>query len=962
MNQDNPRRRRSLEQATGPIGEKLLFSILVPVYNSPRDVLDAAISSVAHQTYKSWELLLVDDASTELHVQPLLESWSVRDQRIRVFFRFENGNISAATNQAAEAAQGEYLVLLDHDDLLDSDALAHLSQYLEEHPDAELVYSDDDKVDMEGRHHSPQFKPGWSPELLLSYCYTGHLTAVRRSLYHEVGGMRIGFEGSQDHDFWLRASEQAQGVGHLPQLLYHWRVLAGSTAMSGHAKPHSFEAGGGRRGGFQPSGSNLSGRPARLGPEPGCAIFHPVMPDNGPSVAILIPTKNHEKYLKRLVESLERTTYRNYRIYVIDNESDDRATLKYLAALPHRVLRISSPDGVFNFAAINNRAAAMVEEDLLLFLNDDTEVVDPRWLSQMVGWSRLEGVGAVGARLLFPDRRIQHAGVVHGLHDGHAEHAFRYMPSWDAGYLGLARVTRNCLAVTAACMLTPPGLFQRMGGFDEQRFGVAYNDVDYCYRLVDSGYRCVYCAEAELYHHEGASRESNDDPREVANYREIHGHRTDPYFSKHLNSHSVCFEVSPTIVPVGSNAEPIPMLAVTHNLNWEGAPRFEVELLSRLRKKGWIDPVVLSPSDGPLREEYESAGIRIEVEQEFSSCLTDPARYQAAVSSLCRRIDREGFELVHANTLQAFWAIDAAWRARVPSVWSVHESEPWQSYYDDFPREIARVALSSFAHPYRIVYSARSSLQVWRELDWRKNFDLIRFPLDTDLFQTELAKTDRLSARKSLGLGKDEVCVLLLGTVCERKGQHDLVHAFAALAPEIARKMRCLVVGARDSLPYSCHLRQKTLKLPADRQGRFQVIDETGETAIYWMASDIFCCTSRVESYPHVVLEAMSAGLPIVTTPVFGISEQVRPGINALYYQPGDVGTLANHLECLVRDSERRQTLAENSPWVLRSLPTCRDVDEKYRLLFQAAAESAVYPSTAPTQNLTPERRLQVLV
>ncbi len=212
MNQDNPRRRRSLAPATGAIVGGPLFSILVPVYNSPNVVLDATISSVANQTYESWELILVDDASTEPHVRLLLERWSASDHRIRVFFRSENGNISAATNQAAEAAGGEYLILLDHDDLLDPNALAHLSLYLDEHPDADLVYSDEDKVEMDGGHHSPLFKPGWSPELLLSYCYTSHLTAVRRSLYHEVGGMRVGFEGSQDHDFWLRPRNEPGGL------------------------------------------------------------------------------------------------------------------------------------------------------------------------------------------------------------------------------------------------------------------------------------------------------------------------------------------------------------------------------------------------------------------------------------------------------------------------------------------------------------------------------------------------------------------------------------------------------------------------------------------------------------------------------------------------------------------------------------------------------------------------------
>ena len=397
VNRDNPRRRRRLDAALRPPGGEPRFSVIVPVYNPPIDVFRAMVRSVLDQTVADWELILVDDASPDRHVREELAYWSAKDRRIRVFYRRENGNISVATNDAAAAARGEFLVLLDHDDLLHPDAMAHLSLYIDAHPEADLVYSDDDKIDPDGRRHSPQFKPDWSPELLLGFCYTAHLTAVRRRLYHEAGGMRAGFEGSQDHDFWLRASERARGVGHVPQILYHWRVVPGSTAMSGHCKPASFEAG--RRAveeAFHRRGVACEVRQIDWAAKAGCAIFEPVMPDDGPSVAILIPSRNHGPRLKLAIDSLAKTTYQNYRIYVLDNGSDDPATLAYLDSMPHRILRIPNRDERFSFAAINNTAAAMVDEEMLLFLNDDVEVINPRWLSQMVGWSRLEGVGAVG--------------------------------------------------------------------------------------------------------------------------------------------------------------------------------------------------------------------------------------------------------------------------------------------------------------------------------------------------------------------------------------------------------------------------------------------------------------------------------------------------------------------------------------------------------------------------------------
>ena len=674
----------------------------------------------------------------------------------------------------------------------------------------------------------------------------------------------------------------------MPQVLYHWRVVPGSTALSGHCKPASFEAG--RRAveeAFQRRGLACRVEHPAWALRDGCAIFQPVMPDEGPPVAILIPSRNHGARLKLAIDSLAKTTYLNYRIYVIDNESDDPETLRYLAALPHRVLRIANPSGRFNFSAINNAAAAMVEEDLLLFLNDDTEVINPRWLSQMVGWSRLEGVGAVGARLLYPDRRVQHAGVVHGLDEGLAGHAFRLLPRWERGTFNLASVSRNCTAVTAACMLTPRALFGRVGGFDATRFAVAYNDPDYCLRLVDAGYRIVYCAEAELTHHEGLSRGFSSDPDELAAYREMHRDRVDRYFSPHFDPEIETFQLKPTVVPIGSPLRPIPMLAVTHNLNWEGAPRIEFELVRRLQAAGVVRAEVFSLDEGPLRRAFEQEGIPIRVGPELARIDSGMERYREGVAVLAEWIRERGFEVVHANTLRTFWAVEAARAAGVPSVWSVHESEPWQTNFDHLATDLAAAALSCLAYPYRVVFSARSSIRVWSDLNTSGNFELIRFAHDVPLLRRGMDAIDRSQSRRKLHVNEGDLCVLLMGTVCERKGQDDLLRAFAALPGPIATRMKCFVVGARETLAYGRELLQAARKLPEDRRERFIIVPETGETAAYWRAADVFCCTSRVESYPLVTMEAMAAGLPIVTTPVFGIAEQVRPSVNALDVRAG---------------------------------------------------------------------------
>ena len=424
-----------------------------------------------------------------------MRDWTQRDRRITTICRTENGNISVATNQGALAARGEFIVFVDHDDLLDHDALAHL-----------CIIS------------MPIPRPNWSTVTMtrsgrmaciipLNSSRAGHLSYFYRSVtlpiyrrwraasFAPLVGFESGLKGRRIMTFGCGQVNGPRALGTLPRVLYHWRVLPGSTALDGACKPSSFEAG--RR--AVEEAFHRRGVPCRVeqtgwAKRAACAVFEPVMPDDGPSVAILIPTRNHEFRLKKLLDSLAATTYRNYQVYVIDNASDEAGTLSFLAALPHKVMRVPNPGTTFNFAAINNTAAAAVTEELLLFLNDDVEVSSPRWLSQMVGWSRLPGVGAVGARLLYPDQSVQHVGVVHGLHDAVVGHAFRHLPRGEPGYWNLDRVTRDCIAVTAACLLTPRKLFLELGGFDTERFPVAYNDVDYGYRLADAGFRSVCCA------------------------------------------------------------------------------------------------------------------------------------------------------------------------------------------------------------------------------------------------------------------------------------------------------------------------------------------------------------------------------------------------------------------------------------------------------------------------------------
>ncbi len=914
------------------------LSIVMPVYRPDRRWLERALATIRAQVHEAWELCLADDASGDPALAAYLGELAAEDPRIKVVLRAQNGNISLATNSAAALATGDFLLFMDQDDELAPDALGEIALALAAAPDADILYTDDDKIDVAGHRYAPQFKPDWSPELLLSYMYMSHALVVRRALFAAQGGFRAGFEGSQDHDFALRATEHARRIVHLPLVLYHWRALPGSTASSGAAKPGSFAAGEcavaealSRRG--------SRGRVAR--PEwavrAGVGVFSHEFGDDGPRVALLIPTKNHHEVLARCIDSLARTSYRNYEVVVIDNDSDDPATRAYLGRLPHRVLRVSNPGPRFSFAHINNEAARQVDADYLLFLNDDTEVRDPRWLSRMMGYAQLPGVGAVGARLLYADGRVQHAGVLHGYYDGLPGPAFKLAPATDHGYLSYAVVTRNYGAVTAACMLTPRRLFLEHGGFDAERYAVAYNDVDYGFRLEAAGWRCVYTAGAELLHHEGHSRGFADDPREAAAYRAQYGGRIDRYYNPNLSLADERFAILPRRMFVAAPPAPVRALMCAFNLNWEGAPYCQFEMTAALKRRGILDPIVYAPVDGPLRAAYEAEDIAVHVIDHPLVGVTTAPAYDDALDRFAAWIRALDVAVVYGNTLQTFYAIDAAQRLGLPSLWNPRESEPWQDYFRQYPDAVAARALACYRLPYRVIFVAEATAAGSAALDTRHNFTVIHDGLERGRIAAAAAGLDRAKARAELGLDAGEIVVLIVGTVCERKGQLDLLHALALLAPANVARVRAFIVGDRPSV-YSTQLHAAVGALPEALRARMTVIHETAEVARYYLAADVFACTSRVESYPRVILEAMAFGLPIVTTPVFGIREQVRDGVNGVFYEPGDATALARALDRLIGDDAWRAKLADNALPALEALLDFDTMVDRYGALFVEAA------------------------
>lgn len=480
---------------------KPVFSIVVPIFNTPLRVFEKMVDSVRSQWYPRWELILVDDASTSEETLHYMRG--LHDERILKKVLPENQGIAAATNAGIAAATGDYVLFLDHDDELTVDCLYELVRCIEqEEPD--YIYSDEDKISEHGEYVEPHFKPDWSPDTMMSTMYVCHVSCVRRNLLVQLGGLRSQYDGCQDWDIILRLTEQTNRISHVPKVLYHWRQIAGSVASAIDAKPAVREASKRvREDALKRRG--VSGSVEEVDNHRGYfRVNYHVQGD--PMFSIIIPTKDNVPKLRRCVESINsKSSFENYELVIIDNGSREALTRSYLAELRERKkVNVFEHNAPFNFSELNNIGTDRAEGDILLFLNDDTEVITTDWLERMGGYAQLPHIGAVGAKLLYPEKSdIQHAGVLNL--QGGPIHAFLHNAKDSPGYFMRSLLEYNWLAVTGACLMIERKKFLKVGGFDES-FPVAYNDVELCLRLYSKGYYNIVCQKVELFHYESASR------------------------------------------------------------------------------------------------------------------------------------------------------------------------------------------------------------------------------------------------------------------------------------------------------------------------------------------------------------------------------------------------------------------------------------------------------------------------
>jgi len=926
---------RAQQDQVAGLAYQPVISFITPVYNPPVDALASAIDSVIAQTYPHWTLCLVNGASSEPEVRATLERRAGQDPRIRVLHLSENLGISGNSNMALQLADGEFIALLDHDDMIAPDMLFEVAQLLNRTPDADILYFDEDKLTADGlERYAPWFKPDWSPDLMLSTNLLMH-GLFRRTLVEKVGGFHPESDGAQDWDLALRCSEQTLRIYHIPRVLYHWRAAPGSAAGDAVAKPYAIAAQARcipahlRRLGVQDSAVEF--------PSPGTVHVH--WPPPSGKVSIIIPTKDKAELLRACVASiLEKSTCPDYEIVIVDTGSQEPATLELYRALELDVrVRFVEYEGRFNWSRANNLGATHARGDLLLFLNNDTEVIEPGWMEEMAGWAARSQIGVVGAKLLRPNGAIQHAGIVMGL-AGHGSHVFEDCAEGEYGIFGSPEWVRNYRAVTGACMMVRREIFDQLQGFDEL-YRIGYSDIEFCLRAVRAGYRNVYTPFARLTHHEGGSRGFSLPASDVlrASCQLLSWVQSgDPYFNPNLSyqyrkprfaerdepppaAGLVRVQETFDLVPAGLSARhedvislwraPVPwpdmrtqappparearILLVSHDLSLSGAPWLLAHLARFLVQEG-RHVTVLAGMDGPLRELYESQDVRVVVEPDLGEQNCAPLA------------DYVGdYDLIVANTLVAWRAVHMAKAFGRPAILWIHES----MYGADLAKQHPGVA-AALGTADKVLLPAQRLVSLYQPFLPGERYIVLPYGIDTDLLDAVPNDDSLDSGPEMVEMPRNKVCVVQVGSVEPRKGQDFLVQSIAALPEAILQRMEFFFVGRTLDEGFAQALQEMSRGLAN--------IHFTGEAShaqvmAYLRAADIFVLPSRDEVLPVSILEAMYYKKAVIATRVGGVSEAVEHGVGGLLVNFGDKPTLTRYLAELSVDPMRRHALGQNA-------------------------------------------------
>lgn len=860
-----------------------LISIITPVYNVDPKWLDRCVESVLAQAYPHWELCLHDDASTRDDTRQALRRWNTVDPRISVSMGSQNGGISAASNEALRRATGEFIALLDHDDELSADALLAVARLLDEHPDTDLVYSDEDRIsegaDGSTVRHDPFFKPEWSPRLLFACMYTGHLSVYRKAVVDDVGGFRSQFDFSQDYDLALRVTERTDRIRHLPQVLYHWRTLPESAAGGGKdfARVSNIAA-------LQAACDRRAYHAKALAlPHANRVVFEPTGP--AARVSIIIPTDSRKNVFNCIDLLLAHTDYPSFEILVVTNSALAAEVLeRHRGEARVGVVRFDQP---FNFSRKCNEGAAAASGEYVLFYNDDVEAIDGRWLHDMVNAFGPGGVGGVSPRLFYENDTIQYAGMITGVR-GMIGTAFHTVHKDSGAYFNFVQSEREVSLASGACLLMPKRVFDEVGGFDAERTPIMHSDADLSFRIREHGYSLVYTPYAALRHIGHLSLKDSDDdherrkdkadlyllkcwgdylsrdPYHPANMTELLYHRGDVPYHMRAGRQEAALRGGKDL------------LLVSHDLTLSGAPILLVYLAEHFRAQGYF-VTVMSPLDGELANTLRERNIPVIVDATLAD-EPDPltAKLMAA------------FDLVVANTIASWPAVLAAKQSQTPVLWVLHESHDGRRLVDEQPRVAQALAAAD-----DVVFACDFTRSLYEPFDRAGNFRVMPYGA-RPLQAVPAARPD------------GRVRIVHIGSVERRKGQDIFLDSLVRLAASCKSKLEVVMIGRPLRPDFLEGIRPMLQSLDfVSYLGQVPHAEIAGHVA----AADIFVSSSRDEVFPVTILEAMSLGKPVIATAVGGVPEMLRDGVDGLVVPSEDSAALATAIERLTANAEARQAM-----------------------------------------------------
>jgi glycosyltransferase involved in cell wall biosynthesis len=894
-----------------PDSDKTFFSIVVPVYKP--DVLHflQMLQSIKVQECLHYELILAfDGPMADMVINDLLARIVSTDSHIKVIKSENHSGISNTTNLAIRESKGDWIVFVDQDDLLSSHIMPYLHDLISQDSEPRYIYTDHDKI-RDNEHLDLDLKPDFSPTLLMSYMFIGHLKVIHKGIFETVGYFSSFYDGLQDYEFSLRCLAKDIRFEHIPVVGYSWRVSSKSLtnsnlkkkfmlsnkyihALQNFATLMNFEI-------------NCFQYPWAVEQSLGIVNYSHTNKGMLERITIVIPTIKFE-LIQACIKSLAESDLQNVSLLIIDNTDDGNLQQSVLNILReekfknYRVMHIKNISGVFSYSRLMNIAVEKVATEEILFLNDDVRMISTDWLPEMQFHLNTFDCGIVGAKLLFGDMTVQHNGVLSRGHDDLPTPIFRGIKDNDGSYSNLNLLCREVDAVTAACMLVRKGDFLKVGGFDEEEFAVAFNDIDFCNRALELGFTSIVCVDALGFHEEGSSRPRNDNPQEEYNYRKKYMNTTSRYYPKlcipdQHNNYSINLKRIP--IPNVKNTRLKHVLVVSHNLNLEGAPKYLLPIV-RLLIKSNISVTIASPIDGPMRYKFEQLGAKVMLSP------PNPGYHEKwhrdYIDTIANFLKVLSVNLVVANTsLSSEWVLGSK-SAEIPTIWIIHEGAPFEDQFPIAPPWYLDRTYKALEFSSLNIFVSKSSAEIFKPKCISGNYRVINGSIDSTIyFPKSYPKGTKLK-------------FLSVGTFCERKNQYSLLKSFEEAFLDIPDSATLTLIGDVND-EYSDKVKAKTEEL---RKNGLDIvimekISDENELAEIYRSSNVFVSSSLNESYPLTILEAIGCGLPIIAFAVNGIVDQIRDGFNGFLVEPNNISSLSKRLRQLYDDTTLFSTLTSNA-------------------------------------------------